>query len=978
MPSSHYHAASAQEALECGILPWLQAKTAEWSGERIAVLAPAAYTGHWIKFEAAKRGIALVGIDFLTPGRIRAELGRSPSHAFNEAPRLDLAEFALIHAKAFQSKYPNYQDISSIHEAYSILDASESAHMDVEGDVFFEYIQAFDQAVKSTGFETAPSSDRRLFGLATQEQGETLWEDILVYGFGPTDLSVYAVLRSLEFFSNSMTFIQWEPFDARFSELWMNSWEARLGIAEPLPAAEPSATSLQVATELLLDASGFFGGDITEPISVFQTPDSRALLVHLLESLEGILERAPNARIALLYQSLSPELSWVLQSLERAGVPVCIRSGKTPASWELSEALGLWLVFQKTGSLDDFVNFARMLHQEDGLNSKLLESILRALDKAFSELQLADFKVLHEWVRTVSGDPHVSGFLDHWGLLEEEDSAELFLEDVSSRFDDAALEGFFVSASARIVALGSDYQEVHRALFFEWLSALYEGMASRLEPDHERIYSPFQAVTLKEAVRESWTHVCVLDGSHQHWNSDRRANPWISEEVAKQLNRRCMEPSESGTGEWVLRGGRIPYTAPADERWSVQCLLYMLFRQELEEVNIYFSPNDPLDSRAKRSLAEWVDVWVKKMKLDIRTLESCRRIDFKDTEAEVDLDSVREATEARYDVSQPFGKFDFSAPGCQDIPRQLAVKNIEYTLRDPAAHWYLSVLSLSPRQGYRERLVRALSEGSRLHRWLQWEPENGEQNAGMPDPEFSGIPHRAEWEGQIAKRADADLGAAEWVFQQCEMSVPDWWKHQWRIQRTQVRDVLDTFYLLSEDTASAHAAFEIPLPPGVRMGIESKKPVILSGRMDVLLSTGDAALVPGRNQDAKRAFRVLDFKSGNRTVPTAKQMARGESLQLLLYARALWEMGSRNIAIGIISRNTSKAKWLEIDFSQANYEPLIQIILRMVHTRTYGYRPGLANVFGFQEPRPISFTDLPETVIEARWQLTHPEWEEIV
>ncbi|MEM9026449.1 MAG: hypothetical protein AAGB06_05895, partial [Verrucomicrobiota bacterium] len=57
--------------------------------------------------------------------------------------------------------------------------------------------------------------------------------------------------------------------------------------------------------------------------------------------------------------------------------------------------------------------------------------------------------------------------------------------------------------------------------------------------------------------------------------------------------------------------------------------------------------------------------------------------------------------------------------------------------------------------------------------------------------------------------------------------------------------------------------------------------------------------------------------------------------------------------------------------------PLIDVVMRMVHTRTFGCRPRGADLFSFQEPRPVSFTELPEAVIDARWHLTHPEWKEL-
>ena len=162
------------------------------------------------------------------------------------------------------------------------------------------------------------------------------------------------------------------------------------------------------------------------------------------------------------------------------------------------------------------------------------------------------------------------------------------------------------------------------------------------------------------------------------------------------------------------------------------------------------------------------------------------------------------------------------------------------------------------------------------------------------------------------------------------------------------------------------------------MGIESKKPMQLAGRMDVLMTSIADGLTPGRSQKSERSFRILDFKSGNRAVPTTKQLAKGESLQLLLYARALWEMGSRDIAISIISKNVSKAKWLEIDFNESTFAGIIDIVQRLLHQRTYGHRPGARDGFTFQETLPISFTEPESGVIESRWNLTHPEWEAIV
>ena len=975
----HLSATDAAHALHAGILPWLQEHVAQWQGERLAVITPATYTGHWIKQACATHGIGLLGVDFLTPGRVRAQLARDPRIAFTESPRFEAPEYRLLHAVEQKQSPSDYIDTASLSDAYQILDTMGILEkLPDPDDPFYQYIAAIGKRVRSSKCRSAIESDRVLLHAVLNADECVIWDKVLIYGFGPGDLRLFPLLNAITRLARSTTFIQWEAIDEKFNSLWLNSWESLLGPVEPFEVDSVEHSPMLDAVELLLDGSTFLPPDTEAPISVCAVDSLNAQALKLARYVSKILEQNKDARVGLLFQTLSPQIQSLLHAVESLGIPVCQRSGKKATAGSLPESLGLWLKFQATGELDAYVAFLQARHREGQLPSALLKSITRELDFAFSEVQGVDCRVLFEWIRCDGRNDSVSGFVEHWCLLSDEDSAEVFVESLYARFYDEALVQYLDRVGERVGAFNLVSEAVDRTAWFAWMSEDYEKAAAASVLDRDLLYSPVHAVKLNESLRESWTHICVLDGSHEHWNQLVTNNPWIPPTRLSELNSKCLRPAPSGNGEWVLSGLGVPVLSGDEQQLQADCHRYLLFRQPLQEVRVFHLPIDPLDARTERSLAEWVDAWVRGLRLEVNNVSIDRRMNLSiHVEPRIDAVSLQEAVKARHDADAPYGPFDFSAPDSPDFPTYLAIKTIEYALKDPAAHWYLSVLGLKPRQRFRDRMVRVLSDGSRLHRWLQWTPSVAAEDAGMPSPEFSAIPSRKDWNAQIHARAQDDLERAKHVFGNCGLAVPDWWQHQWQIICSQSDEVVQCFYALDEKTASSWASFEVSLPPGVRMGIEDKMPVQLSGRMDVLLSNDNTALKPGRSQGKAREFRIMDFKSGDRSVPTAKNLSKGDSLQLLLYARALWEMGSRDVAISIISRNVGKAKWQEIDFDDSTYRPILSIVRRMLHGRIFGMRPGAFDAYTFNEVRPISFTELPPQVVEARWNLTHPEWEAI-
>jgi RecB family exonuclease len=929
------------------IRPWLERGRGQL--ERALVVVPTRGQAQALKQRCLEEGIALLGVEFLTPSLARKQWlnlalpAGSPGADLLGRPPLG-REFLRLGLRALVARRLAAPAPAGIWR-------SLASDPDGALDAFGELLRAGggpDQfprpELREVFVELAAWADRHGFALpelqclaaAQAPATGSIPGRILVAGLGAESWPEFWNLAALLRHGGAACVVLPEPeFSGRGAadEKWVEAWEAFFGVdAMPLDAPEPAGCG--AVAELW---TGGGGSAENAGIIVGRTrADEMGMVADRVAALLGAGARnvavvfpradAAHQRLAGLLAERGVPFADLLESpgappidaqLQRGLLAFHARGGR------LEELLALWPLLRALGIVSEPPGAVRKLAE------RLYDDFLTHALAAYPARLAADNGPVARELRRVA-----EILLPAWPAEPTLADAVVHFERMCASCHVALPEGWNKLAAFAITAR----EPLPLAAVVEFLQAVVPAGAPDPAARGRGKFAPVTLTTLRRAAGVAWSHVILAESNAGVW--PRRAEPgvWLSDETRAALAGRggaaagLLTSAEQSALERDLcarlardtRGGLIFSAALFDEAdpelllapnaWLERVLVRsggLVDEHGLEKGFALLAP-----ARAKpapgvppgAALAAWAGVW--------------RR---------------------RRDPEAPFDEHFFAGPPAQVRPAMLSARRIERGLVDPAELWFEDVLQVRrvewrPLERHRQRAL-----GQLAHRVLA-AALAGDPAGGIfmrrPDEAVA----RARLAGELAGLRGGWPGDRYWDSFAAELAE-------------RAGALLGRFYELK---GGPFLALEAVLPRGATIPVGAER-LGLRGRMDAVLLD--------RPEWGGAQVEVIDFKTGADLPLTAKRLARGHSLQLGLYLAAVESLGAAGGRVWMLKAETAPAGVTSAELPEA-LAPSLERLRRHLASGRFGALTADRDEFTHTFNWPLACAPVPAAVLAKKFALT--------
>ena len=843
------------------VRPWLEG--GRGGLERAIVVAPTRGQTHALKQRCLAEGVALLGVEFLTPGLARrkraqpAGIGRSLQILVLRT----LIEARLAPLAPGDPARGVWTSLSSDLEA-ALSDFEELVRGGFQAGDFpmaqlREVFGAMAEWVERNGYALGPRQDVEA-GLSPAPPGVAPVADrLLILAGGAEGWGDFFGLAALVRRCASATVVLAEPdFAGRgaLGEEWVEVWQALLGAEARLVGAADPAQGCGAVAELWAGAGG--SAERAEVIVGRTRSDE---MERVASAVQGLLDEGAD-NIAVIFPGPGAAHARLVRLLGDRGVgfaDLIGASGTPPVDTRIQRALV------------DF--YERGCRVEELL---ALWPLLRSLGHARATLAQARAACqrLFDEVQSHSIEPNV-GLLEGLGGEGGREAArvarlllpgwprELAPADALMRFE-AVRDRLMLSEPAGWPALR---EFAARAKEPMPAGALLEAIRSFLPERGPAPQSPgaggFARVTLttcRRAAGVAWSDAILVESNSGVWPEPREPSCWIGDDGRRVLNLSGRFSLGVPTGEDRASQERRLLCAVA--RDTRRRIIFSAARFSDEDPEVKLGPNawlervmwskglvssagsaadgfgplgDPAPAAARPEPTAWFDIWLR-----------------------------------RRDPAAPFDEFFLADPGGGSRPARLSAIQIERGIEDPARLWFDAVLGVA-RVGWGPfSRARRKSIGTAVHRVL------AEAMRGAPaEGEFFRRPSR--------RHAGSSLEAALTALRARWPADCYWDSFHLDVSRA-ARELLARAYDLAP---APFAAVEVRLPEDATIPLGGPRRLSVHGRMDLVLSDR-----PGW---AGAHVEIVDFKTGGDAKLSARRMeSTGASLQLGVYLQAALSVGA--------------------------------------------------------------------------------------
>ena len=861
-PITLHLARHAETAWTAVIRPWLLA--GRGGLERSHVIVPTRGQAHAFKQRCLREDLALLGVEFLTPGlahqKWRALAGPASPAMGRELLLLGLRTHIARRLAALDPREPAWGFWRSLQsDPERVLDDGDEllkagfAPGDFPLPPLRELFTDLAAWVERLGYVLAPVAAVEA-GLAAVPPGTPrLGGRLLVWTGGPELWGEFFPLAAVVRRCAEVTAILPEPAfrgESAPDERWVELWSALLGVEpQPIDAPEPAATCEAVGALWTHDG----GAADRAAVLVGRTRGDELRLVarHIGELLaagaENIGVAFPRADAAHLQLArlLAARGVPFADLLETAGPPALDAQAQRALlafherGGRIEELLGLWPWLRATGAVTVALGEAR-----------------RACERSFDACQVHDAAAhLRHWDETAPELARVARVL-----------LPAWPEEITLA---VALARFRAAATALALELPEGWGPLDQLAAREPeplpLGAVVATLASFLPAQAPVRAAPgkggFARVTLGTRRRlegVAWSHLILVESNAGVWPERREPSCWLTDEQRRALNVRGRFSLGLFTSDDRAALERAGWRALARDTATAITFSAALFAEEEPELRL--APNS------------WLE----------RVLWAQGRIS-----AETGLEAAFAGLAAAMpDPARPFDEHFFCADPALATVDKLSAKLIERGVQDPAVLWFEAVLR-TPRVAW-EPLVRTPRKvlGQQAHALLAAALRATEVTKG-----FGALPPAAEASDRLA-RALADLRAA-WPADRY------WDSFHAELART-CTVLLGNVYALG---AGGFVATEAWLPRAAELALGARRlPVV--GRLDLVLLDR-----PGW---AGASVDIVDFKTGGDLDLSAKRMAHsGASLQLGVYLAGVRSLGAARGRVWMLKPEPGAAVKLE-------------------------------------------------------------------
>ncbi len=922
------------------VRPWLEASRGTL--ERAILVAPTRGQTQALKQRCLEEGVALLGVEFLTPALVRKKRG-VPAGLGKSLQLLVLRDRIAAHLgllapdDAARGLWKSLEsDLESALDDFEDLlrggfRAEHFRRPELQA-VFGEMAQW----VEEHGYRLGPAQDEQ-DGLAPRRVGAPRIADrLLVLAGGaegwPSFFGLLAAARRCESVHVALAEPEFKGRGGSEKE-WVEVWEDALGVDPTVLDSDPAETCAPVA-ELWSGGAGsaeradvLVGVSRSDEIAHVGAAVSR-LLAAGSENIAVVLPGpgAAHGRLVGLLEAKGISYSDLIGTAGTPPIDVRIQLALVDfyeRGCRLEELLALWPLLRSLNLSTLSPGEARAACQRtfDWSQSHAIESQVERLAASKRD----DEREVARVARLVM--PPWPGRLTPADALDRFEAARDKLT-VAEPAGWSALREFAARAREPMPAA---------ALLAAIRSFLPEKAPANAAPGK----SAFARVTLttcRRAAGVAWSDVIFAEANAGIWPQPREPSIWLSDD-----ERRSLDAS----------AGRFSLGLPtSDDRASLERRLYCAIARDTRRRVIFSAA---LFSEEEPEVRLGPNAWLE------RVLWSQGLLPEKEGETDVFERLARAAPSAvaeaaplahaawaavwlrRRDATAPFDEYFLGDPRSTRATPRFSAVQIERGVGDPAVLWFEGVLRLRRIEWRGFARVRRKAAGETVHSVLA-AALKGEEVEGR----FRAFPGRPAAEATLE---------TELVGLRSRWPADRYWDSFHMDVARAARELLRSVYSLPQ---APFAAVEANLPEGATIPLGRGRRAEVTGRMDLVLSDR-----PGW---AGARVEIVDFKTGGDSGVSVRKMAsRGASLQLGVYLAAAMSVGATgNVWMLKPDKAATGVPGEDLEVACAK----LAIIGDHLETGLYGARTRDRTVYTHGFEWPLACAPISQVILDAKFAVT--------
>jgi hypothetical protein len=856
------HAESAWQAV---IRPWLEGGRGRL--ERSYVIVASRGQAHGLKQRCLAEKVALLGVEFLTPGLARQkwtarQAGTTPSIG-RELLLLGLRTLVERRLRATTPEEPEWGFWKSLQsdaeraldDFDEILKAGLSAE-DFPSEPLRTVLVELVAWVIARGYRLSAVEAKQAALGPLSETTVPIAGRVLVAGLGVEMwgefFNVWAFVRRCE----EATVILPEPEfreGSAHDERWVELWEQLLGTdGLSIDADEPAKTCEAVGA--------IWGRQRHEaaPSTQVLVGRTRADEMHLVAAEIARLLDEGAENIAVIFPRADAGHLQLTRELAGRGVMFAdLLEAAAPPPVEVQAQRALLRFYERGARVEDLLRLWPLLRALGVVTLSLAEA-RRACERSFDTRQTHAVSAhLALWAEQAPELARVAGVLlpawpEEWSVADALQSFRQTCEKLGLEEPEGwgALDAF-----AR-----RDPDLVPARVLVATLSSFLPDRSPVLGNPGRGGFARVTLTTRRRAEGLAWSHLILVEANAGVWPERREPSGWLTDPQRAELN---------------ARSDRLFGFFTADDRSVVERAAFVSLTRDTTAEVVFsaalFAPEEPELRLAPNSWLERV-MWAQKGVEEGATVEGefgrlARAVPVDPPADPAMVENWHEVWLGRRDQLRPFDEFFFSGDPARITPAKLSARLIERGVQDPAELWFEAVLGIRRVEWSPFLRARRKALGQRAHELLARVLHPGDETVRgfgrMPDQLEAGL--RLERELAVMR--------AQW---------PDdryWDSFQAELAHVS-RALLANAYTIE---AGAYVAAEAWLPPEAKL-VWGDREMRIVGRLDLIRL--DRAEWSGATID------IVDFKTGGDAELSAERMARsGASLQLGVYLAAARSLG---------------------------------------------------------------------------------------
>jgi len=665
-----------------------------------------------------------------------------------------------------------------------------------------------------------------------------------------------------------------------------------------------------------------------------------------------------------------------------------------------------WLTLQRRPRIGNFIRFLRACPRTFSFfhgNHQNMEKVLR---QAFHELLVDDLPVLIAYLKqSVSQeDQAVGAFVESWPILPDTATMAEFMVHTRMTLDKLGLSeqvSFILEYAGTLT--GSLKTALSRHIFLNWLSEVNDSRQRTRDEWGKHPFARAQILPCMQAEGQSWSHLILAGLNEGEWPPRLEPSGLLNERTIDQLNSKALRVGSQGQCHVTVRSGRGICLGPFEQHLLAQRQFYDLIESveaglcvcasmTNESISgrswapgefltkLYFVEcGQPLSDETMAQLQDNTANWIRSSYLFGAVMKP----------DDPSIRQTRSAYQARRDGSKPFGKYEFALKSRPKKAIILPCKEWERALKHPSEIWLKRVLGVEPDSMDFDEDRWPLAIGTWVHHWLKcgvyFSITDETSTASAKRSEFVPFPEENKLVIHIQKAAHHTRQRITQAFEDGGRTVPSWWIAGWR-KAVWIANQLATGIHQIQPSRPPYSlpppsrfpcslppdwsmmAAEFSLPHDLAVPIHAGHILRLNGQMDLLLAKnppGD----PGRPLAGSHLW-VVDFKTGSSEPLSKSKLAKGNGVQIALYALALRSLGATRVTLSISNPHQLLEPQLELE-DVLSLTRLWEELCHMQDTAIFGMRGELRPEHVQGARYPLATLAVNPDILEEKWERTH-------